>query len=250
MFKNNGRTAAISCLLSAVSAPQTSLADMSDGANELTWVCTETPLHVEFPIIGRHYSGEIHCGTLLLQQDIAGAPEVTFENADPETHYTLMMIDPDANADGSWPDAVLPGTNAPVRHWIVGNISGRLLADGFTEDKASRLGETISVLEPFHHPNIFHVSDRYGLFVFAQPELIEFEPLGGTIRNFDYRGFNAKYRLSAPKASNFFVGVYTSVSPFSGEPFHGIDVGHIWHKTLGEGHLVPGRLGQPGGPTQ
>lgn len=35
-----------------------------------------------------------------------------------------MMIDPDGNANGSWPDLVPPGKNSPVRHWIVGNIPG------------------------------------------------------------------------------------------------------------------------------
>jgi hypothetical protein len=51
--------------------------------------------------------------------------------------------------------------------------------------------------------------------------------------------FIEKHRLGQPIASNFFVAIYTSVSPFSGKPFHGNAVEDTWHRDYGEGVLAP-----------
>lgn len=131
-----------------------------------------------------------------------------------------------------------PVSPAPVRHWIVGNIPGRVLATGYRERNGETDIEGVQILEPYRYPHIPGVSDRYGLFVFEQPERIVFESLSASIINFDYRAFIDKYRLGQPVASNYFVAVYTSVSPFSGKPFHGNDVEDTWHRNLGEGELV------------
>ena len=64
---------------------------------------------------------------LFLESDIHAAPVVRWKGADAAKLYTLMMLDFDGNATGAWPDPVPPGANAPVPHWIVGNIPGSLL---------------------------------------------------------------------------------------------------------------------------
>ena len=74
------------------------------------------------------------CGNLFLEADIGGgknvAPTVVFPYAKPDRYYTIMMVDPDADIDGSFPDATAPGSHAPVRHWVVGNIPGANLQVG------------------------------------------------------------------------------------------------------------------------
>ena len=206
-------------------------------ATGLQFTCTPEPLHVRFQIKGGHYNGEVNCGNLFLQPDIPVAPVVTYGSANPEKLYTLMMIDPDGDAYGSWPDPVKPGTNSPVRHWIVGNIPGQMLRSGYNENTVDT--NDVRLLEPYRYPHIPGVSDRYGLFVFEQPGRIEFGELDDSIINFDYMAFIDKHRLGRPKASNFFVAVYTSVSPFTGKPFHGNDVEDTWHQGYGKGHLTP-----------
>jgi len=116
-----------------------------------------------------------------------------------------MMLDFDGNADGSWPDPVPPGQNAPVRHWIVGNIPGDLLrATGYVESENAASGKTINVLQPYRAPHIPVVSDRYGVYLFQQEKEIHFEALADSILNFDHATFLEKYGLGAPEASNFF----------------------------------------------
>ncbi|MBB3060913.1 YbhB/YbcL family Raf kinase inhibitor-like protein [Microbulbifer rhizosphaerae] len=205
----------------------------------LVFRCSLKPLEVTFEIVGRHYSGRVNCGNLFLAADIPDVPLVSFDSAEADKLYTLMMIDPDGDAHGSWPDSVPPGKNAPVRHWIVGNIPGRVLASGYREQNGETDAEGVQILEPYRYPHIPGVSDRYGLFVFEQPGRIAFESLSTSVVNFDYRAFINKYRLGQPVASNYFVAVYTSVSPFSGKLFHGNDVEGMWHRDLGEGELVP-----------
>lgn len=214
-----------------------SIAGEETAASEISFTCTPEPLRVRFEVKGGHYNGEVNCGNLFLQPDIPVAPVVTYGSAKSGKFYTLMMIDPDGDAHGSWPDPVNPGTNSPVRHWIVGNIQGQVLRDGYKESTANP--NDVSMLEPYRYPHIPGVSDRYGLFVFEQPGRIEFEKLDDSIINFDYMTFIEKYRLEGPKASNFFVAVYTSVSPFTGKPFHGNDVQDTWHKDYGKGRLLP-----------
>ena len=68
-----------------------------------------------------------------------------------------MMIDPDADIEGSFPDASAPGAHAPVRHWIAGNIEGVGLKKG---DISSAFD-----VSAFHGPSPPAGSHRYG----AQP---------------------------------------------------------------------------------
>ena len=209
-------------------------------AKELNYDCSVPPLEVTFAIVGGHYSGAVSCGNLFLQSDIPAAPLVRWKPATPGKLYTLMMLDFDGNANGSWPDPVSPGQNAPVRHWIVGNISGDVLRKGgYLESKSPATSKTVSVVQPYRSPHIPIVSDRYGVYVFQQEKEIHFAALPDSITNFDHVAFLEKYHLGAPKASNFFVAIFTSESPFSGKAFQGNDVSRVWHKDYGKGKLPP-----------
>ncbi|HEY9731962.1 MAG TPA: hypothetical protein V6C89_08620 [Drouetiella sp.] len=243
---------------------------------QLRYSQSTPPLEVTFSVEGGHYNGSVTGGNLFLQTDIGAPPMVRWNKAKRGKFYTLMMLDFDGNADGSWPDQVPPGANSPVRHWIVGNIPGSLLAGpGYKEfeakepeakepkaketevketeakDTKSRKAElkdaksreveankdAIQVLQAYRSPHIPVVSDRYGLYIFEQSKLQNFAPVYGPITNFDYSAFTSMYGLRDPDASNFFVAVYTSESPFSGKMFHGNDVAGSWHKKLGLGSL-------------
>jgi hypothetical protein len=205
-------------------------------AAELTYERTDPPLEVTFAVAGGHYRGEVTGGNLFLQADIAAAPVVRWKQAVAGRFYTLMMLDFDGNANGSWPDPVPSGENSPVRHWIVGNIPGKTLRGaGYAESDADK---TPSVLQAYRAPHIPMVSDRYGLYLFEQAKKIDFAPVTGPITNYDVAAFLESHGLKDPVASNFFVAIYTSESPFSGRAFQGNDVSPSWHKDLGKGQLT------------
>ncbi|MBY0548436.1 MAG: PEBP-like protein [Candidatus Obscuribacterales bacterium] len=177
-----------------------------------------------------------------MQTDIPDAPLVRWEPAQSGKLYTLMMLDLDGDALGSYPDPVPVGSLAPLRHWIVGNIPGKLLAGSGYEEKngVAEQNSSIAILMPYRAPHIRMVSDRYGLYLFEQKKAIDFAELPADNRkNFDYQAFLKQYDLGKVKAANHFVSIYISESPFSGKPFHGMDVSQHWHQTLGEGKLAP-----------
>jgi len=209
-------------------------------ARELGYACSTPPIEVTFAITDSHYNGAVSCGNLFLQSDIPTAPLVRWKAADPTKLYTLLMLDFDGNANGSWPDPVAAGENATVRHWIAGNIPGDLLrGKGYVESASDSGSGNISVLQPYRAPHIPVVSDRYGIYLFEQTKRIDFAAVTGPITNFGYSAFLDTYQLGEPKASNFFVAIYTSESPFSGKPFHGNDVSGVWHQGYGKGKLAP-----------
>ena len=209
-------------------------------AADLIYAVTDPPLRLTFPVQGGHYSGEVHPGCLFLQTDIGKAPVVRWAKAEPGAFYTLLMLDFDGNANGSWPDAVPSGENGPVRHWIVGNIPGDLLrAGGYVEASAAPGDDRPDILQAYRPPHIPVVSDRYGAYLFRQAGRLRFEEVTGPVTSFDHKAFLEKYRLGAPAAANWFVAVYTSESPFSGKPFHGNDVSSTWRRDLGQGALTP-----------
>jgi hypothetical protein len=208
-------------------------------ANELTYECSVPPLEIRFAVVGGHYSGAVNCGNLFLQPDIPTAPVVRWKEAEAGKLYTLMMLDLDGDADGSWPDPVSPGRNSPVRHWIVANLSGDILRGPGYRESQDVTGSKISVLQPYRAPHIPVVSDRYGIYLFQQEKELQFAALPGPITNFAQATFLEKYHLTNPVAFNFFVVVYASESPFSGKAFHGNDVSGVWHQDYGKGRLVP-----------
>jgi phosphatidylethanolamine-binding protein (PEBP) family uncharacterized protein len=208
-------------------------------AKELAYECTEPPLEVTFAIAGGHYSGVVTGGNLFIQTDISDAPVVRWKKATAGKFYTLMMLDFDGNANGSWPDPVPSGENSPVRHWIVGNIPGDVLGGpGYVESEKNPANGKPTVLQSYRAPHIPMVSDRYGVYLFEQAKEIDFAPVTGPITNFDLKKFLQTHQLENPAASNFFVAIYTSESPFSGKSFHGNDVSQTWHKDYGKGQLT------------
>ena len=200
----------------------------------------EPLLEATFRVEGAHYSGMVQCGNLFLETDIQNAPVVKWKQAETGKFYTLMMLDFDGNANGFWPDPVPSGKKVPVRHWIVGNVPGELLrTTGYTEPAIGMEADKPRGIQSYRAPHIPVVSDRYGLYLFEQTGRTEFAELTGSITNFDYTAFLKAHRLGEPKASNFFVAVYTSESPFSGKPFQGNDVSANWQIDHGKGHLAP-----------
>lgn len=209
-------------------------------AEDLKYTCSTPPLQVTFDVAGGHYSGVVNAGNLFLEPDIPKAPVVRFPTAAEKKLYTLMMLDFDGNATGAWPEPVPSGENSPVRHWIVGNIPGALLRQsGYDEEsKDASANKNVSVIQSYRSPHIPMVSDRYGVYLFEQSKRIDFAPIEGPITNFDHVAFLKKYNLVKVIASNYFVAIYTSVSPFSGKPFQGNDVSKTWHRDLGKGKLT------------
>jgi hypothetical protein len=187
-------------------------------AKDLNYGCSTPPLEVTFAVADGRYNGAVGCGNLFLQSDIPAAPVVRWMRAAPEKLYTLMMLDLDGNANGSWPDPVAPGQNAPVRHWIVGNIPGDVLGGtGYVESGSSSSIKMLAVLQRYRAPHIPVISDRYRVYLFQQKEAINFAALPEFITSFHYATFLEKYHLGDSEASNFFVAIYTSESPFSGK---------------------------------
>ena len=170
----------------------------------LTFNCTDPPLEVEYKIA--YYSGKVDCGNLLLESDIGGThpwipPKVTFPSADPKESYALMYIDPyvDLPNNGTWPDVTTPGSKAPARHWVVGNILGSHLASGDLS--------AATTVSKFKGPSPPWGSHPYGLFLFKQaaaavPYPTLPSPLG--IYNWDYDAFISQHQLSLV-ASNWHV---------------------------------------------
>jgi phosphatidylethanolamine-binding protein (PEBP) family uncharacterized protein len=234
MLKVPGIQAALTVIGALLVAPRMATAD------PLTYTCSSPTLEVTFRTVGGHYNGAVTCGNLFLQADIPNAPTVRWAGAKRGKLYLLMMIDFDGNALGSWPDRVPNGANSPVRHWLVANIPGDLLRGvGYEEAAKAEPSEGLDVLQPYRSPHIPVVSDRYAVYLFEQDRQIHSPPLSGAITNFDDASFRQAHHLSNPLASNYFVVVYTSESPFSGSGFHGNDVSSSWHKDYGMGKLTP-----------
>ena len=71
--------------------------------------CTKNPLQVNYKHV-RYYSGKVECGNLFLEADIGGGIDIPpsvvypYEDIDPNSHYVLIMVDPDADLadNGSW----------------------------------------------------------------------------------------------------------------------------------------------------
>jgi len=175
-------------------------------ANKMPLVpnCTTPSLGVSYTHI-KYYSGEVHCGSLMLEADIGGGvnipPKITFPSAEKGEKYTLLMIDNDADLmnNGSWPDVTIPGSHAPVRHWVVGNIDSTMLMTG---DFAGA-----NTLSKFVGPSPPYGSHRYGQYLFRQPAgTIDYQPIeAGGITNWDYGSFVANHSLGTPVASNWHV---------------------------------------------
>ena len=106
--------------------------------------------------------GAIDCGTRIKkcpESPTQVEPMVRLPDADPRAGYVVMMVD---------------GSNA-ARHWLIGNVPGKVLAAGFNNENATSLA-TATILQPYHGPHppspgtpgrTDYIHD-YGQFVFKQ----------------------------------------------------------------------------------
>ncbi|KAF5274948.1 hypothetical protein FQR65_LT04289 [Abscondita terminalis] len=134
---------------------------------------------------------KVEMGNKLTPTDVKNAPTVKW-NAEKESFYTLIMIDPDA------PCASEP-TLREYQHWLVVNIPGHKVTDGQT------LTEYVGAF-----PSKPSGSHRYVFLVYKQPDEIQFEEKkisrtnGSKRGQFSARTFAKKYKLGCPIAGNFF----------------------------------------------
>ena len=168
--------------------------------------CTIPPLRLEYQGLVR-YSGEVHCGSLILKNDAHFAPRVSYPQADPHKLFTFIMLDPDAGF-GFWPDNSTFGDITPIRHYVVGNIRGSDLHD------MEHLSESGVELWPYQAPRVQgpYGSHRYGFFLYEQPTTspIPFEKINSAPILWDYAAWLEQYNFSSTHklASNYMIVVY------------------------------------------
>jgi len=160
---------------------------------DLEFKCTQPALQVDYAHV-KYYSGKVSCGNLFLESDIGGGinvpPVVKYALPKSDSLYTFLMVDPDADLpnNGSWPDVIIPGGHAPVRHWVVGNLNAAALRSGNFS--------AATTVSPFVGPSPPYGSHRYGQFLFVQSGKMDFEDYAGkSVADWDYKGFLGKYGL-------------------------------------------------------
>ena len=130
-------------------------------------------------------------GNKLTVASVQVQPTVSWAEANPDSLYTLAMMDPDA------PSRVNP-TNRNVNHWLVGNIKGSNLND-FTD---------ASVMADYRGsgPPVDSGLHRYSFYLFEQTAgIIDFsETVVVTRGMFSLKEFVAKYQLGIPLAGCFY----------------------------------------------
>eukprot|EP00746_Dinoflagellata_sp_MGD_P135240 gnl/MRDRNA2_/MRDRNA2_69204_c0_seq1.p1 gnl/MRDRNA2_/MRDRNA2_69204_c0~~gnl/MRDRNA2_/MRDRNA2_69204_c0_seq1.p1 ORF type:complete len:329 (+),score=52.32 gnl/MRDRNA2_/MRDRNA2_69204_c0_seq1:216-1202(+) len=184
--------------------PKPEAAAQLKAVSSLKFECSQLPvLGVRYDV--KYYNATVVCGNLLLESDIGGThpwipPKVNFPAAEPDSLYTLMYVDPDVDLpnNGSWPDVTTPGSKAPARHWVAGNINADMLMTGDLS-KATQVSAYKGPSPPWG-------SHRYGQFLFKQSAgHINFKTLPSPtgIYNWDYEAFISEYNLGSPIASNF-----------------------------------------------
>lgn len=140
----------------------------------------------------------VDLGNELTPTEVINIPTVEWD-ADPQSYYTLAMVDPDA------PSREVP-TYREIEHWLVVNILGSDISTGqiIAEYTGSKPPEGSGL-------------HRYATFVYKQPNEIHFEETGnGPIsseqrRSFSIRNFAHKYALGEPIAGNFFEAQFERV---------------------------------------
>lgn len=130
---------------------------------------------------------KINFGRVLKPNEVQSQPEVKW-NAESNTFYTLMMVDPDAP---SYPQP----TNRSIKRWLVGNIPGNNISGG--DVLASYSGP-----EPLPQTGLH----RYVFLLYKQNGKVNFnEPQTKEARlHFNVREFMKKYGLGDPIAGNLF----------------------------------------------
>lgn len=134
---------------------------------------------------------KVDLGNELRPNDTLEAPAISYE-ADSDSFYTLMMVDPDA-----------PSRKVPIfrewQHWLVVNIPATELKDGKTIREYLKCG-----------PPPFTGLHRYVFLLFKQTDKIDFNESHSSNTyvfraRFSTKKFIKKYNLGNPVAGNFFL---------------------------------------------
>eukprot|EP00057_Strongylocentrotus_purpuratus_P022536 XP_011677010.1 PREDICTED: protein MOTHER of FT and TF 1 [Strongylocentrotus purpuratus] len=114
------------------------------------------------------------------------------KNADPDSFYSVLMIDPDAPSPSN-------PTAAPWLHWLVVNINGETLrsADHGVGDK------TVTEYAPPTPPSGIH---RYILLLFRQFGSLRNVPVPSSRAKFDVGAFKTYYDLECVATTSFRTG--------------------------------------------
>jgi len=176
-----------------------------ESAVDISLNCSATPLNVEYAI--KFYSGTATCGNLFLEEDVEAegvdAPRVSYELANEEEYYTLILLDIEAGMAGSWPQVTIPSIDAPVRHWTAGNIPGIDLKSG---DFSRAM--TVSSWKTGYYEHAYG-SHRYAVLLFSQGskmiDYVKFDDDDLDRLRWDYESFIADHNLGAAVASNWYV---------------------------------------------
>ncbi|SAM03475.1 hypothetical protein [Absidia glauca] len=144
--------------------------------------------------LGVEYQGglQVTMGNFLTPAQTAKSPHIRFQG-DPDSTYTLMLIDPDAPtiADPKW---------GPWRHWIVVNIPGERQSSNSAQST-----QLTSYVGPAPPPKTG--DHRYIFLLYKQPSFNKnYPPLSETFddrRNFNFTDYAIKTGLKL-HAVNFF----------------------------------------------
>ncbi|ENN74880.1 hypothetical protein HUJ04_007282 [Dendroctonus ponderosae] len=139
-------------------------------------------------------------GKILTPTQVSGQPTIKW-NSDPNSFYTIVMVDPDA------PSRANPFMRE-WNHWIVGNVPG---------DDISK-GEVLTAFVSSGPPKDSGLH-RYVIFIYKQDKELSFDeprlPNNSADQraNFSVRNFAKKYNLEGPIAGNFYLAEWDSHVP-------------------------------------
>lgn len=140
---------------------------------------------------------EVNLGNVLTPTQVKDMPQIKW-NADENSYYTLLMVDPDA------PSRSMPMFRE-VRHWMVTNIKGSNISSG--DHVTEYLGSGPPKKTGLH---------RYIFLLYKHAEKIAFnEPKTEALSRchrfrFNTLDFAKKYHLGEPIAANFYQAEWDS----------------------------------------
>lgn len=142
----------------------------------------------------------IMCGDIVTPTQVKNIPTVEWA-ADPDTYYTLAMVDPDAPSRSNH-------KLREFKHWLVVNIPGNNVAKG------DAIAEYVGAGPP--KDTGLH---RYVLLLYSQPKKLTFS--GSRVSNksrrsrpkFHIKQFADHHRLGQPIAGTLFLAEYDEYVP-------------------------------------
>jgi hypothetical protein len=140
----------------------------------------------------------------LTPTEVKNQPKVTWDDADSEKFYTLIMADPDEFTRAEH-------TQRSFQHWIVGNIPGNDTAAGnlLTAYVGSGPPQDGGI-----HRYVFLLFQQQDKINFDEPKLLFPSPTGVKDRvKFNVRDFVRKYNLGNPTHGNFYFAQWDDSVP-------------------------------------